>query len=34
MKKKRADKMEDKVEPCPILTLTLNKGEEKLFQRY
>ena len=26
--------MEDKVEPCPILTLTLNKGEEKLFQRY
>ena len=30
----KTNKIRDNTEPCPIPTLTLKKGEGKLFQRY
>jgi len=30
----KADKMEERAEPCPMLMSTLKNREEKLFQQY
>jgi len=32
--KYKVNKIGDNTEPCPILTSTLKKEEEKLFQKY